>query len=86
VTRALVDRLLLRDSHNASYMRAHACYDGQLLRGMGVRVSTNAHAPQQSIREHKQRGIPQDLREALQVEGTSESEQHVQHVRQSLRV
>ncbi len=51
-----------------------------------MRVSTHVHAPQQSIREHKQSGIPQDLREALHVEGTSESEQHVQHVRQSLQV
>jgi hypothetical protein len=84
VTRALVDRLLLRNSHNASYMRAHACYDRQLLRGTGVSMSpsTHAHAPQQSIREHKQRGMPQDLREALHVEGTSSSK----HVRQSLQV
>ena len=82
MTRALVDRLLLRNSHNASYMRAHACYDQQLLHGIGVSVSTHAHAPQQSIRELTQRGIPQDLREALDVEETSESK----HVRQSLQV
>ena len=82
MTRALVDRLLLRNSHNASYMRAHACYDQQLLRSIGVSVSTHAHAPQHRIREHLQRGIPQDLREALHVEETSESKQ----VRLSLQV